>query len=121
MILGKNVSVGDGSVLMAGVIVNNDAIIGEHCFLATKASLDHDSVMSDFSSLSPGVTTGGNVSIGYCTAIGIGANILHGKTIGDHTVVGSGALVLENLGDQCVAFGVPAKVIRKREPGERYL
>jgi sugar O-acyltransferase (sialic acid O-acetyltransferase NeuD family) len=121
VILGKHVSIGKGSVLMAGVIVNNDSRIGAHCFLATKASLDHDSQMGDYASLSPGVTTGGNVTIGAVTAIGIGANILHGMTIGAHTVIGSGALVLEPIPPKCIAFGVPARVIRKREEGEPYL
>lgn len=120
-IMGKNVEIGAGTMIMAGVIINNDTVIGQHCFLATKASIDHDSSLGDYSSLSPGVTTGGSVKIGYCTAIGLGANILHGKTIGDHSVVGSGALVVKNIGDNVVAYGAPAREIRRREIGEKYL
>lgn len=119
--VGKNVKIGCGSLIMAGVIVNNDTVIGEHCFLATKASIDHDCVMADYSSLSPGVTTGGNVKIGLCTAIGLAANILHGKNIGQHSVVGAGSLVVKDIGDNLIAYGIPARKIRSRDDGDKYL
>lgn len=106
---------------MAGVIINNDCIIGDHCFLATKSSIDHDSEMGDYSSLSPGVTTGGRVSIGDVTAIGIGATILHYKSIGDNSVIGGNSLVNKNIGNNLVAFGSPVKVVREREEDEKYL
>lgn len=121
LIAGKNVHIGDGTVIMAGAIVNNDTIIGQHCYLSTKASLGHDSIMHDFSSLSPGVTTGGRTTIGYCSVVGIGANIIHGRTIGKHTVIGSGSLVTKNIEDFVVAYGVPTKVIKSREVGDKYL
>ena len=120
-IIGKKVAIGDGTVIMAGVIVNNDAVIGQHCYLSTKASLGHDSVVGDFSSLSPGVTAGGSTTIGFCSAVGIGANILNGKSIGNHSMIGSGSLVVKDIGDFVVAYGVPAKVVRNREEGDKYL
>ena len=115
------VTIGHGTVLMAGTIVNSDSRIGNHCILNTKSSLDHDCVMDDFSSLAPGVTTGGAVHIGTFSAISLGANIIHGRTIGVHTIIGAGALVLDDIPSHCVAYGVPAKVIRSRKEGEKYL
>ncbi len=120
-IVSKNVTIGDGSLIMAGVIITNDTTIGKHCFIATKASLAHHSLLNNFSSLGPGVTTGGNVTIGYCTAIGLGVNILHGKTIGIHSVVGAGALVFKDIEDYVVAYGTPAITVRQREKGEKYM
>lgn len=120
-ILGRGVTVGAGSVLMAGVVVNSDSKIGEHCILNTKSALDHDCVMGNFSSLAPGVTTGGKVTVGEFSAISLGANIIHGVNIGGQTVLGAGAVTLEDIPSYCVAYGVPAKVIRKREAGEKYL
>lgn len=120
-ILGKNVIVGEGTVMMAGVIVNNDSNIGQHCYLSTKTSLGHDSILGDFSSLGPGVTTGGRTTIGCCSAIGIGANILNGRAIGSHSVVGSGALVTQDVEDYVVVHGLPAKVVRTREIDDVYL
>ena len=119
--IARGVTIGDGSVLMAGVIVNSDSLIGDFCLLNTKASLDHDSLMGDFSSLAPNVTTGGNIAIGVFSAVSLGASIIHGLNIGKHAVVGAGAVVLEDIPDYCVAYGVPAKVVRKRREGDRYL
>jgi sugar O-acyltransferase (sialic acid O-acetyltransferase NeuD family) len=121
IILGKNVTIGEGTVIMAGVIINNNVSIGKHCFLATKASVDHDSYVDDYTSISAGATVGGNVKIGYCTTIALGVNIIHGRRIGSHSVVGAGALVVKDIGDNLVVYGVPAKEIRTRKNGERYL
>lgn len=121
VILGKEVKLGVGCVFMAGVIVNNNCIIGDHCFLATKASLDHDSKLGTYCSLSPGVTTGGRVVIGERTAIGIGASLLHYTSIGKDTVIGGGSLVNKDIEDNVVAYGVPAKAIKQRLAQEKYL
>jgi sugar O-acyltransferase (sialic acid O-acetyltransferase NeuD family) len=120
-ITARNVKIGAGSVVMAGVVVNSDSKIGEFCILNTRSSLDHDCVMGNFSSLAPGVTTGGKVSIGAFSAISLGANIIHGVNIGEQTVLGAGAVALDDIPDHCVAYGVPAKVMRKRQAGESYL
>jgi len=117
----RGAALGRGSILMAGAIVNADARIGEFCIVNTGASLDHDSVMGDYSSLAPGATTGGRVRIGEFSAIGLGAKVIHGCAIGEHAVVGAGALVLSDLPGHCVAYGVPAEVVRGRSAGETYL
>lgn len=120
-IIASNVEIGIGTTIMPGVIVNNNSKIGNFCILNTKASLDHDGILEDFSSLAPGVTTGGGVKIGYCTAICLGANIIHGITIGSQSIVGSGALVVKNVHSNSVSYGIPAKHIRNRIIGESYL
>lgn len=120
-VIGKNVKIGVGTVIMAGVVVNPDSKIGNFCIVNTKASLDHDSVMEDFSSLAPGVTTGGNCSLGQFSVLSLGCSVIHGVQIGEHTVIGAGSVVLKTLGPLVLAYGCPAKVIRSRVPGEKYL
>jgi acetyltransferase-like isoleucine patch superfamily enzyme len=61
------------------------------------------------------------VRLGRATAIGIGASVIHEVTIGADTVVGAGAVVVGDLPERVVAYGVPARVVRSREPGEPYL
>lgn len=56
------------------------------------------------------------VSIGAGSWIGHGAVILPGVTIGRHVVVGAGSVVTTDLPDQCVAAGVPARVVRRHHP-----
>jgi sugar O-acyltransferase (sialic acid O-acetyltransferase NeuD family) len=114
-------SIGPGTVIMAGAVVNPNARIGCHCILNTRASLDHDSAMDDYSSLGPAATTGGNVTIGSFSAVAIGASIIHRTAVGEHSVVGAGATVTRSIPSHSVAYGTPARVIRSRKPGDRYL
>jgi sugar O-acyltransferase (sialic acid O-acetyltransferase NeuD family) len=119
--IGKDVTIGNGVAIMAGAVINSCTEVGDFAIINTNASLDHDSRMGEFSSLAPGVTTGGGVVIGAFSAIGIGATLSHRITVGAHTVIGAGSLLLESCGDQELLFGVPAKVIRSRAIGEKYL
>lgn len=119
--VGVEVSIGEGSVLMAGAVVNSSSSIGRFCILNTNSSLDHDSELNDFASLAPSVTTGGNCRVGSYSAVGIGANLIHGIEIGKHTVIGAGSLVMKSIDSFVVAYGTPAKIVRKRESGDKYL
>jgi sugar O-acyltransferase (sialic acid O-acetyltransferase NeuD family) len=119
--IAKDVTIGDGTVIMAGAMVTTGCHIGESCILNTGASLDHDSMMGGFSSLAPRVVTGGNVNIGAFSAIGIGAIISHAIEIGEHTVVGAGATVIRDIPARVVAHGTPARTTHVRKPGDSYL
>ena len=120
-VISKKVMIGDGSVIMAGAIVNNNSAIGRHAILNTKCSIDHDCLVNDFSSIAPGATLGGGVQIGIGSAISLGANVIENIRIGQHTVVGAGALVLKSIGDYEIVYGVPAKTIRQRKASDKYL
>ena len=47
--------------------------------------------------------------------IGAGVTVLDGVTIGEGTIVGTGAVVTGDLPPNCMAVGMPAKVLRQRE------
>ncbi len=119
--IGRNVKMGIGIVMMAGVVVNPDSVIEDFCILNTGAQLEHNCHMGEFSHLSAGSITGGKVKLGKFSTITLGVTIIDRVTIGENTVVGSGAVVLEDLPDHVLAYGSPAKIIRSREPGERFL
>lgn len=120
-LIAKQVVIGQGTVIMGGVVVNPCCAIGRSCILNTNSSLDHDSVMEDFSSLAPRAATGGNCRIGSHSAISIGAVLSYGVHIGDHSVIGAGSTVLKDLGSFRVAYGTPAIEVRRRSMGDRYL
>lgn len=120
-ILTDDIFIPQGTTVMAGVIINADAKIGEFCILNTNSSLGHDSTMANFSSLASGSTIGGNVNIGFCSAICLKASIIHNVNIGNHTVIGAGALVLKSIGDYKQAVGVPIDKIKDRKYNSKYL
>lgn len=120
-VIGKNVTINNGTVVMAGVIINSDASIGSHCIINTKSSVGHDVIVNDFSSIAPGVSIGGETIIGTCTAISIGCSILERITIGDNCVIGAGSVVNKNIDNNILAFGIPARKIKSRDHKEKYL
>ncbi len=118
--IGKNVTMGKGNVLIAGSVVNADAVVGNHCILNTNSSLGHEGIMKDYSSLSSNATIGGGAVIGECSVVALSATVLHSRKIGEHTIIGSGAVVVQDIPSYVVALGTPAKIVKKRNPGDKY-
>lgn len=110
----------EGSVVLSTASVGAGARIETGGLVNTGASLDHDCVLGPFSSLGPGARTGGTVTIGGRTMVGLGAAVLHAVTIGDDTVIGAQALVTQDLPDNVVAIGVPARTTKSRTREDSY-
>ena len=121
VIIGNNVKLGVGIVAMAGCIFNPKSEIGNFTFFATGAQVEHDNIIHNFSSISAGSITGGFVTIGKFSAITLGVTVLDRIEIGENTVVGAGSLVIKSLPDNVLAYGNPAKIIRSRDQGEKFL
>jgi sugar O-acyltransferase (sialic acid O-acetyltransferase NeuD family) len=121
VIIGDTTELGVGIVAMAGCIFNPKAKIGNFTFFATGAQVEHDNNIGDFSSISAGSLTGGYVKIGKFSAITLGVTVMDRIEIGENTVVGAGSLVIKSLPDNVLAYGNPAKIIRNRVKGEKFL
>lgn len=105
-------TIGEGSVAMAGVVINADVVIGKHCIINTNASVDHDCRLGDFVHISPNAALCGNVTVGEGTHIGAGAVIIPGVTIGKWCHIGAGAVVIRDIPDYATAVGNPSKNIK---------
>ena len=112
--IAKSASIGEATVILAFGHVGARASIGAGVIVNSAASLDHESEMKDFSSLAPGAKTGGNVTIGIRTAVGINSTILPGRSVGNDVVIGAQSLVTNDIEQSTVAFGIPAKVMRQQ-------
>lgn len=120
-VVSERAKIGDGTVVMGGAVVSPHTVIGEQCILNTNSAIGHDCMIGNYVSIAPGATLGGNVKVGDDTAVSLGANIIHSLEIGERTVIGAGATVLNDIESNKVAYGTPAKVVRSREKGDRYL
>lgn len=96
-ILGKDVKIGQGSVIYPRVVINSSSYIGACCIIKSNTSLGHDSSLNDFSSMGFRVHVGGNVSIGMCSTIENGVKVLENVNIGDHQFIDSGKLIRKDL------------------------
>ena len=113
-IVAEGVSIGDGTVIVGGAVVNPGTSIGENVIINTRASVDHECFIADGAHICPGVTLGGNVSVGRATWIGIGATVKDHVRIGAGALIGAGAVVVNDIPDNTIAYGVPAKAIKSR-------
>lgn len=119
--IGNNVTLGDGVVAMAGCLFNPGAYIGNFTFFATGAHVEHDCTIGDYASISAGSLTGGHVKVGKFSALTLGVVVVDRLEIGENTVVGAGSVVLKSLPDNVLVYGNPAKVVRARDKGEKFL
>jgi len=108
-----DVSIGNGVVICAGAVIVSGTKVEDDAVINTAASVDHDSVVERGAYLSPGVHTAGAVHIGASAFIGTGATLGPNIRIGEETIIGAGAVVLCDIPDHVLAFGVPARVQKK--------
>jgi len=94
--------------------------IGDNVFINNCCIIEHDNIIKSHAHLTPGVITGGTVSIGNETFIGLGSRINDHTSIGDNCTIGSGSVVTDTIDSNSVAVGVPAKVIKKLKRQSRY-
>jgi UDP-perosamine 4-acetyltransferase len=112
--LAASSTIGDGTAVLAGVVVNPDAAIGRNVVLNTGCIVEHDCRIGDHAQVSPGAIVLGGVSIGRLAYIGAGAVLIQGVRIGEGAVVGAGAVVLADVPDGARAVGVPAVCTPRR-------
>jgi UDP-perosamine 4-acetyltransferase len=112
-VISPRVKLGAGICVMAGAILNVNTVVNDNCIINTACSIDHDCVIGKSSHVAPGVALSGTVHVGEGVHIGTGAAIIDRMSIGNWTYVGAGAVVVHDLPASVMAYGVPAKVIRK--------
>ena len=98
--LGIETDIGAFSYINAlhGVVIKDYVQIGSHCSIYSVSTID-DSF--------------GKVVLKNNCRIGSHSTILPGVSIGKNSIIGAHSLVNKDIPDNVVAFGVPAKVVRK--------
>lgn len=107
-----NVQLGLGLNIMNNSMISNDVIVADGALINAYASIHHDVSIGMYSEVSPHAVLLGGVSIGDLTTIGSNATVLPKVKIGSNVVVGAGSVVTKDLPDNCIAVGVPAKIIK---------
>lgn len=107
--------IGAGSSIFAMTYIGPEVIIGDYCLINTASCIEHNSRIEDHVVVSPGVIVGGEVTVGRYSTIGIGAVVSNKVKIGKESVVGGNSFVHKDIPDNVVAYGSPARIIRKSE------
>lgn len=111
---GSEVTLGPGTVVMAGARVTTNVYLGRHVVLNLNSTIGHDCRLGDYVTLSPGVNLSGRVCLEEAVTCGTGSVVLPGITIGHDAVVGAGAVVTRDCPPQCTVVGVPARELSGR-------
>lgn len=114
-IVGEQVEIGAGTVIMAGVIINCCTKIGKGCIVNTGATIDHDNIIEDYVHISPGVNLAGAVRVGKGTWIGIGSVVSNNVKITNDCRIGAGAVVVKDINEVGTYIGVPVKKIKLKQ------
>jgi sugar O-acyltransferase (sialic acid O-acetyltransferase NeuD family) len=103
--MGDNCQIGANSVVFPTAKIGNNVFIGACCTIA------HDSVIRDHCFLSDGVSVSGSVTVEEYCFLGTNSTVRNKITIARETVIGAGAIILEDTGERSVYIGGPAELL----------
>ena len=119
--ISKSVNIGRGSVIMPGSYIGACARVSIGAIVNTGAIVEHECYLSDFVSIAPHATLAGSARIGKLSHISLGSLVDAKISVGSNCVLGANSYLREDLEDNCVAIGNPAKFYKKRAIGEKFL
>ncbi len=109
VVLEDGACIGIGSIVVGPALVGEKSVCGQNCFISGQSHCYEDVSRNV---LAQGFRTE-QVVIGKNVWIGSNAAILPGVKIGDHSVIGAGSTVVDDVPAFCVAVGNPARVIKQ--------
>lgn len=116
---------------LTGIEIHPGAVIGRRLFIdhGMGVVIGETAIIGDDCLIYQDVTLGGNgkekgkrhPTVGNNVVIGGGAKVLGNITIGDHSRIGAGSVVIQSVPDHSTVVGIPGRVVRQRgtEPGEK--
>lgn len=107
-------SIGNGVLMAPLTQLSPDTTVEDNCILLPNSFLGHDSTMLQFSHITSNSVVGGNVLIGRGAHIGTNSTIRENVNIGDFSLVGSGSVVLNDVPENSIVVGNPAKILRQK-------
>jgi sugar O-acyltransferase (sialic acid O-acetyltransferase NeuD family) len=98
-----------------GTIITVNITIGEFVILNLGCTVGHDTVIGNYCAFMPQSNIAGEVVLGEAVYGGMGAGIINQVTVGNNVTLGAGSVVVKNIPSNCLAVGIPAKVIKEYE------
>lgn len=115
-LVGRNVLLGEGVVLLAHVNLTCDIEVGAHTVFLSGSGAGHDSRIGAYCQISGGCDIMGHVTIGEGVLLGSGARLLPRVKVGDYATVGTGSVVITRVAPYETVFGNPARRLVMKPP-----
>lgn len=121
----EQVEIGSGAVIMMGAVINIGAVIGEGTMIDMGAILGGRATVGKNCHVGAGAVLAGVIEPASAkpvivednVLIGANAVVIEGVHIGKNAVVAAGAVVIEDVPDNMVVAGCPAKIIKEKDEG----
>lgn len=101
-------SLGIGNLCCAFSFLSNDVVIGNFNILNTRVTIGHDTRVGSFNIFNPNVQISGGVKIGNENFWGMNSSIVQYKSVGNNNTIGACSLIIKNISDNAMYFGIPA-------------
>lgn len=124
-IIREQVEIGDSAVIMMGAVINIGAVIGEGTMIDMGAILGGRATVGKNCHIGAGAVLAGVIEPASATPVivedgvlvGANAVVIEGVHVGRNAVVAAGAVVIEDVPENAVVAGCPARVIKMKDEG----
>lgn len=122
-IIREKVAIGEGAVIMMGAVINIGAVIGKGTMIDMGAVLGGRAMVGERCHIGAGAVLAGVIEPASATPViiedgvlvGANAVVIEGVHVGKNAVVAAGAVVIEDVPDNAVVAGSPARIIKMKD------
>ena len=124
-IIREQVEIGDNAVIMMGAVINIGAAIGAGTMIDMGAILGGRATVGKNCHIGAGAVLAGVIEPASATPVivedgvlvGANAVVIEGVHVGKNAVVAAGAVVIEDVPENAVVAGCPARVVKMKDEG----
>jgi acetyltransferase-like isoleucine patch superfamily enzyme len=114
MRIGNNVTISSNCQFVSAnsLTIGDDTVIGAYAYFVSGGEYDYRNTTQKFPE-QDSARTKGPFAIGANCWIGAHVTILDGISVGEHCVIGAGAVVTKSIPANSLAYGMPARVMKQ--------
>ena len=122
-IIREKVEIGEGAVIMMGAVINIGAVVGKGTMIDMGAILGGRATVGANCHIGAGAVLAGVIEPASATPVivedgvlvGANAVVIEGVHVGKNAVVAAGAVVIEDVPENAVVAGSPARIIKMKD------